>query len=156
MKSFTRLFLILCLAFLLAGCGSAGGVVDPSKPVPYVDLPTFDEEVKAVLRRKPETVKIEMLDKIKPSQIPERLRSWITAAQKAGGKVDVALPEGEIQPRGLPLLSLLTSILGSFVSADTFRGPPADLRGYDVKIQLKSDAGGDRYIEQIVFQRSNQ
>ena len=141
MKLNIRVAAILFLFASLSGCVSTVVEVDPSKPIQFVDLPMFDEQVQGALRARPEQIKIELLDKVKPSQIPDRLRSWITTAQKAGGSVNVALAEGEIQPRGIPLLSLIPSIFGSLLSTDAVRPPAADLRGYDVKIQLKSEIG---------------
>ena len=114
---------ILLLYFCMFGCSSIAIDTDPGKPIQFVDLPIFDQQVERALQAKPEQVTIALLDKVKPSQIPDRLRLWITSAQKAGANVDIELPAGEIQPRGIPLLSLIPSLLSFIKFSDAARSP---------------------------------
>ena len=154
MKSIPHTFKLFALFLLVSGCvATPPMVVDPSKPIQFVDLPSFDEQLRQALRANPEMVKVDLLDKVKPSQMPDRLKLWVTAAQNSGGGVKVALPEGEPQTRGFPLLSLLPAVMEALRNANPFSSSSVVVQGYDVKIQLKSDGAGDRVIESFVFQR---
>ena len=74
MKLITIAFELCILTFLVSGCSTIPlDVIDTSKPIQFLDLPSFDDQMRQALRANPEAVKIEILDKVKPSQMPERL-----------------------------------------------------------------------------------
>jgi len=154
MKLTTIAFELCILTFLVGGCSTISlDVVDTSKPIQFLDLPSFDDQMKQALRTNPEEVKIEILDKVKPSQMPERLKQWVAAAQKSGGNVQVTSPENEPRTRGLPMLSLLPAVFSALRQVNLFASSDVVVKGYDVQIQLKSDGSGDRTIESFVFRR---
>ena len=154
MKLTTIAFELCILTFLVGGCSTIPlDVVDTSKPIQFLDLPSFDDQMKQALRTNPEEVKIEILDKVKPSQMPERLKQWVAAAQKSGGNVQVTSPENEPRTRGLPMLSLLPAVFSALRQVNPFASSDVVVKGYDVQIQLKSDGSGDRTIESFVFRR---
>jgi len=154
MKLTTIAFELCILTFLVGGCSTIPlDVVDTSKPIQFLDLPSFDDQMKQALRTNPEEVKIEILDKVKPSQMPERLKQWVAAAQKSGGNVQVTSPENEPRTRGLPMLSLLPAVFSALRQVNLFASSDVVVKGYDVQIQLKSDDSGDRTIESFVFRR---
>lgn len=154
MKLITIAFEICILTFLVSGCSTVPlDVIDTSKPIQFLDLPSFDDQMRQALRANPEAVKIEILDKVKPSQMPERLKQWVAAAQNSGGNVQVASPENEPRTRGLPVLSLLPAVFSALRQVNPFGSPDVVVKGYDVQIQLKSDGSGDRTIESFVFRR---
>jgi hypothetical protein len=154
MKLTTIAFELCILTFLVGGCSTIPlEVVDTSKPIQFLDLPSFDDQMKQALRANPEEVKIEILDKVKPSQMPERLKQWVAAAQKSGGNVQVTSPENEPRTRGLPMLSLLPAVFSALRQINPFASSDVVVKGYDVQIQLKSDGSGDRTIESFVFRR---
>jgi hypothetical protein len=154
MKLTTIAFELCILTFLVGGCSTIPlDVVDTSKPIQFLDLPSFDDQMKQALRTNPEEVKIEILDKVKPSQMPERLKQWVAAAQKSGGNVQVTSPENEPRTRGLPMLSLLPAVFSALRQVNLFASSDVVVKGYDVQIQLKSDGSGDRTIESFVFRR---
>lgn len=140
---------------LLTGCAAVAppAAVAPTGPLQFIDLPMFDDQLGQALGEKPDTVRIEFIDKVKPSQLPERVKPWMTAVKGAGGEVKVVLPPGDLVPRGFPLLSLFPSLWNAL------RGQKADdhnqesLRGYDAQIILKNDASGDRLVESILLKR---
>lgn len=154
MRFITIAFELCILTSLFSGCSTIPlDVIGTSKPIQFLDLPSFDDQMRQALRANPESVKIELLDKVKPSQMPERLKQWVAAAQNSGGNVQVASPENEPRTRGLPLLSLLPAVLSALRQVNPFGSPDVVVKGYDVQIQLKSDGSGDRTIESFVFRR---
>lgn len=149
----TRSVNLLCL-LLLAGCVTTPAVISvPEGPLQFIDLPSFDAQLRQVLGGKPDTVKIVFFDKVKPSQLPDRLGPWISAVQNAGGEVKVVLPPGELQPRGLPLLSLLPTLWSLLRELKTEQPQHDSAQGYDAQIVLRSDPSGDRQVESIVLKR---
>lgn len=149
-----RSFGLLGLLFL-ASCASVAppDAVAPTGPLQFVDLPMFDDQLGQALGPKPDTVRIEFIDKVKPSQLPERLKPWMTAVKGAGGEVKVVLPPGDLVPRGFPLLSLFPALWNALRGQKAGGPLEESLQGYDAQIILKNDATGDRLVESIVLKR---
>ncbi len=143
---------LLCL-LLMAACTTPVLVNVPEGPLQFVDLPLFDAQLRQVLDVKPDTVKIAFIDKVKPSQLPDRLKPWMTTLQNEGGEVKIVLPPGDLQPRGLPLLSLLPALWNALRGQKAEQILQESVRGYDAQIILKNDPSGDRLVESIVLHR---
>lgn len=140
---------------LLAGCAATlpPSASAPVGPLQFIDLPTFDARLGQVLDSKPETVRVDFIDKVKPSQLPDRVNPWMTTVQNSGGEVKVVLPPGDLQPKGFPLLSLLPTLFNML--REHRADPPLQksAQGYDAQIILKNDGSGDRMVDAIVFKR---
>ena len=148
--------LSLCgvVVFFLAACASNTEKVEvPEGPLKFIDLALFDRQLQQKLRDKPDEVRIEFVDRVKPSQLPERLNVWMLGVQNAGGQVRVSLPPGDMQPRGLPLLSFFPALWSAIRSERPSDVPKEVIEGYEAQIQLRNDGSGDRVVDSIVLKR---
>ena len=105
------------------------------------------------LEARPNDIKIAFIDRVKPSNLPDRLTPWMTTLRNAGGELKVVPPAGELQARGLPLLSLIPTLWTIFSAVKTDQPQTSLLEGYDAQILLKIDASGDRLVDSIVFKK---
>ena len=152
-SSFLGPMLAVLLAVLLAACVGPKPQPLPEGPLQFVDLPQFDDQLRQTLEARPDDIRIAFIDRVKPSQLPDRLTPWMTTLRNAGGEMKVIPPEGELQPRGFPLLSLIPTLWTLFSAIKTDQPQTSLLTGYDAQIVLKSDASGDRLVDAIVFKK---
>jgi hypothetical protein len=149
-----RPLLLPCLmAISLAACVNPPLQPVPEGPLQFIDLPQFDDQLRQTLEARRDSVKIAFIDRVKPSNLPDRLTPWMSTLRNAGGELKVIPPEGELQPRGLPLLSLIPSLWTLFSAVKTDQPQTSLLTGYDAQILLKIDATGDRVVDSIVFKK---
>lgn len=149
-----RPLLLPCLmAIFLAACVNPPLQPVPEGPLQFIDLPQFDDQLRQTLEARRDSVKIAFIDRVKPSNLPDRLTPWMSTLRNAGGELKVIPPEGELQPRGLPLLSLIPSLWTLFSAVKTDQPQTSLLTGYDAQILLKIDATGDRVVDSIVFKK---
>ena len=113
------LFLCWMLVVMLAACVAPKPQALPEGPLQFVDLPQFDYQLRQSLEARPDDIKIAFIDRVKPSNLPDRLTPWMTTLRNAGGEMKVIPPEGELQPRGLPLLSLIPTLWTLFSAVKT-------------------------------------
>lgn len=147
------LFLCWMLLVMLAACVAPKPQALPEGPLQFVDLPQFDDQLRQSLEARPDDIKIAFIDRVKPSNLPDRLTPWMTTLRNAGGELKVVPPAGELQARGLPLLSLIPTLWTIFSAVKTDQPQTSLLQGYDAQILLKIDASGDRLVDAIVFKK---
>ena len=141
------------VALSLVACVNPAQQSLPEGPLQFVDLPQFDDQLRQSLEARPDDIKIAFIDRVKPSNLPDRLTPWMSTLRNAGGELKVIPPEGELQPRGLPLLSLIPTLWTLFSAVKTDQPQTSLLTGYDAQILLKIDATGDRVVDSIVFRK---
>ena len=144
---------VLLCVLMLMGCASPAPITDLKGPLQFIDLASFDAQLRQALAAKPDTVQIVFIDNVKPSQLPDRLKPWVDTLQNVGGDLTVVPPPGDLRPGAFPLLGLLPALWSMLGDKKNDRTLQESVRGYDVQILLKETGAGDRLVESIVFKR---
>ena len=147
-----RCGVLLCVLMLM-GCASPPPIPDLKGPLQFIDLASFDAQLRQALAAKPDTVQIVFIDNVKPSQLPDRLKPWVDTLQNVGGDLTVVPPPGDLRPGAFPLLGLLPALWSMLGDKKNDRTLQESVRGYDVQIRLKETDAGDRLVQSIVFKR---
>ena len=103
---------VLLFVLMVMGCASHPPIPDLKGPLQFIDLASFDAQLRQALAAKPDTVQVVFIDNVKPSQLPDRLKPWVDALQNVGGDLTVVPPPGDLRPGAFPLLGLLPSLWG--------------------------------------------
>ena len=144
---------ILLFVLMVMGCASHPPIPDLKGPLQFIDLASFDAQLRQAIAAKPDTVQIVFIDNVKPSQLPDRLKPWVDTLQNVGGDLTVVPPPGDLRPGAFPLLGLLPSLWSLLGNKNNDLTLQESLRGYDVQILLKETDAGDRLVQSIVFKR---
>ncbi len=144
---------VLLFVLMVMGCASHPPIPDLKGPLQFIDLASFDAQLRQAIAAKPDTVQIVFIDNVKPSQLPDRLKPWVDALQNVGGDLTVVPPPGDLRPGAFPLLGLLPSLWSLLGKKNNDLTLQESLRGYDVQILLKESDAGDRLVQSIVFKR---
>ncbi|WP_027474974.1 hypothetical protein [Curvibacter gracilis] len=157
-----RIFLpVIVAAALLGGLGQAVAQTEASavaRPaIPFLDLPRFDKELAEALQADQAEVGVSFYGKVTPNDVPVRLQKWLTAIEQSGGRLDVSPPPGDVTPRNPALLLGLVSGLWSALKT---WGEIKDSQvlqaagGHQARLVLNKTAGGEVFIERVVFERT--
>ena len=144
---------VLLCVLMLMGCASPLPITDLKGPLQFIDLASFDAQLRQALAAKPDTVQVVFIDNVKPSQLPDRLKPWVDTLQNVGGDLTVVPPPGDLRPGAFPLLGLLPALWSMLGDKKNDRTLQESVRGYDVQILLKETDAGDRLVQSIVFKR---
>ena len=144
---------VLLCVLMVMGCASPAPITELKGPLQFIDLASFDAQLRQALAAKPDTVQVVFIDNVKPSQLPDRLKPWVDTLQNVGGNLTVVAPPGDLRPGAFPLLGLLPSLWRLLGDKNNDLTLQESLRGYDVQILLKETDAGDRLVQSIVFKR---
>ena len=103
---------VLLCVLMVMGCASPAPITELKGPLQFIDLASFDAQLRQALAAKPDTVQVVFIDNVKPSQLPDRLKPWVDTLQNVGGNLTVVAPPGDLRPGAFPLLGLLPSLWG--------------------------------------------
>ena len=127
--------------------------IEAKERVQFADLPSFDRELAARLGPAP-SINVVFYDRIKPSEIPDRLQKWMAAVEEGGGKVKVTAPPSTVTAKNPFLLISAVSSLFNLSKASkeaAFSAQFKPAHAYDADIRLKVDDRGDTVVDKVVF-----
>jgi len=123
----------------------------------FIDISKFDRDMNASLTDKYDVVEVVFYDKVSPNNIPERLQNWISSIEKAGGKVEVKRPEGELVSKDpFSIISLASSLYSSLKSKAIipFDRSYDSAKGRNALIQLERNKDGAVVVSYIKFEKT--
>lgn len=162
MKKTLELLATLTLSTLLVtstGCSSdtpLSRVYQADEMVPFIDLDRFDRQLSQSLASPLSQVNVPLLERVPPSQIPGRLKVWLNAIEKAGGKVLVQDPpnESSSEPKNPFLIfTLLNNLENKNSSTQTYAHKDllTSTKDHNVKVFLIFNASNEVVVEKVTF-----
>ena len=157
MKHFTNLLGFILI--FIAGCASEtplSSVEQPDELVPFIDIDRFDRQLSQSLASPLSQISVPLLERLPPNQLPDRLKVWLKAVEKSGGKLLVQDPPHELssEPKNPFLIFTLLNTLDDKRSIKTvYEGKsllmPA--KEHHVKVFLTYNASNEVVVEKVVF-----
>lgn len=139
----------------VADAQAAAAAAEAAKTrVQFTDLPIFDRELSTMLGTPAPTVNVAFYDRVKPSDLPDRLQRWMAAVESGGGKVKVTPPPSTVTAKNPFLLLSAVNAIFNISKASKAAAVAALYKSaetYDADIQLKVDDKGDTVVDRVVF-----
>lgn len=152
---------VLALSALVSACATQPNAELPQSPqgdIRFLDVQSFDQRLGQSLGAGVDTVSVSFYDKLTPSQLPERLQSWMAAVEVNGGKVDVQQPpssSGMTAKSPFLVISGLVSLWSAKKALDEIQRKRdfANAGNYDATIRLTPDTAGNFIIQTVTFNK---